>query len=153
MLNNPPRPKSVLSIDVGLKRIGLAGCDPLGITIKTLPAIQRGSFQRDLETLKTHCISRQVRGLVVGIPLDKEGKVTQQALFCKNYGEKMAKALKLPIARVNEHSSTWDASKRFNLQGDRTGKLDSAAAAILLDQWLREGPEVEPAGLHGGLIN
>ena len=28
-----PKPCSVLSLDVGDKRIGIAGCDPLGISI------------------------------------------------------------------------------------------------------------------------
>jgi len=32
----------------------------------------------------------------------------------------------------------------FRLQGDRSGRLDSAAAALLLDQWLREGPPAVP---------
>ncbi|MGA0996492.1 MAG: Holliday junction resolvase RuvX, partial [Vulcanococcus sp.] len=34
-----PAPRSVLSLDVGRKRIGLAGCDPLGLTVKPLPAL------------------------------------------------------------------------------------------------------------------
>ena len=59
------------------------------------------------------------------------------------YGIKMAKQLHLPLAWVNEHSSTWEASKKYNLHNDRTGKLDSAAAGLLLDQWLKEGPELE----------
>ncbi|MGB1002035.1 MAG: Holliday junction resolvase RuvX, partial [Prochlorococcaceae cyanobacterium] len=31
------------------------------------------------------------------------------------------------------------------LHGDRTGRLDSAAAALLLQQWLQDGPEPVPA--------
>ena len=55
----------------------------------------------------------------------------------------MAIKLDLPLAWVNEHSSTWEAKNRFNIENDRTGKLDSAAAALLLEQWLREGPELD----------
>jgi putative Holliday junction resolvase len=33
------------------------------------------------------------------------------------------------------------------LQGDRTGRLDSAAAALLLEQWLQDGPALKPAQL------
>ena len=46
-----PKPKSVLSVDVGRRRIGLAGCDPLGISISRLPAIFRKSFEEDIEIL------------------------------------------------------------------------------------------------------
>jgi putative Holliday junction resolvase len=47
---------------------------------------------------------------------------------------------------VNEHSSSWAAAELRGLQGDRSGALDSAAAALLLEQWLLEGPEPSAAG-------
>ncbi len=139
-----PKPKSILSLDVGHKRIGLAGCDPLGITIKALPAILRGTFDQDLQTFQTYCQIRNVEGLVVGLPLDEEGKQTRQSIHCKRYGHRIAKALELPVAWVNEHSSTWTAGEVHKLQQDRTGKLDSESAALLLAQWLEEGPELKP---------
>jgi len=86
-----PAPRSVLALDVGRKRIGLAGCDPLGLTVTPLPA-------------------------------------------------------ELPLALVNEYASSWSAAERHGLHGDRSGALDSAAAALLLEQWLQEGPE--PAPVH-----
>jgi putative Holliday junction resolvase len=49
---------------------------------------------------------------------------------------------------VNEHSSSWAAAELRGLQGDRSGALDSAAAALLLEQWLQEGPEPPAAGDH-----
>ena len=36
------------------------------------------------------------------------------------------------------------AGERHQLHGDRSGRLDSAAAALLLEQWLVEGPEPQP---------
>jgi putative Holliday junction resolvase len=36
------------------------------------------------------------------------------------------------------------AAERYGLLGDRTGRLDSASAALLLEQWLREGPLPQP---------
>ncbi len=139
-----PKPKSVLGIDVGRKRIGLAGCDPLGITVSSLPPLQRKSLMEDLETIKIYCKERAVKGLVIGIPLDEKGLITKQASFCQKYGLKVAQALELPVAWVNEHSSSWEAKEKYNLHNDRTGKLDSASAALLLEQWLREGPELKP---------
>ena len=138
-----PIPTSILSIDYGHKRIGLAGCDPLGITITRLNPIKRVSFHTDLEIIKNLCSDREVRGLVVGLPLDKYGKSTIQSKHCMNYGQKIAKELALPLAWVNEHSSSWAAGQKHNLQNERTGKIDSAVAALLLEQWLREGPELQ----------
>ena len=39
-----PRPCSILSLDVGRRRIGLAGCDALGISVTPLAALRRGRF-------------------------------------------------------------------------------------------------------------
>ena len=139
-----PTPTSVLSLDVGSKRIGLAGCDPLGITVKPLPPLARSSIKNDLERLRLICKDRNVKGLIIGNPLDEKGNTTQQSKDCEKYGTQIAIALELPIAWVNEHSSSWEASEIFNLKGDKTGKLDSAAAFLLLKQWLEEGPELKP---------
>ncbi len=138
-----PKPCSVLSLDIGNKRIGIAGCDPLGISITHLPAIFRKSFAEDLQEFKKICASRKVEGLIIGNPLDIYGKKTNQSIKCKKYGIKLAKILKLPIVFINEHCSTLEAKEKFSLKKDKTGKLDSAAAAILLQQWLIEGPNLD----------
>ena len=139
-----PQPRSVLALDVGRRRIGLAGCDPLGISITPLPALARARFEADLQRLQPLLQERGVRALVVGLPLDQQGLPTAQARHCQRYGERLARQLDLPLAWVNEHSSSWEAGQRHGLRGDRSGRLDSAVAALLLEQWLREGPEPEP---------
>ncbi|MEB3235474.1 MAG: Holliday junction resolvase RuvX [Cyanobacteriota bacterium] len=144
MAGRPPQPRSVLAIDVGRRRIGLAGCDPLGISITPLQALLRSSFGTDLSKLQRLVQERQVRALVVGLPLDQTGSPTPQAEHCRRYGERLARQLQLPLAWVNEHSSSWAAAERHGLQGDRSGALDSAAAALLLAQWLQDGPEPQP---------
>ncbi|MBM5814322.1 MAG: Holliday junction resolvase RuvX [Cyanobacteria bacterium M_DeepCast_100m_m1_067] len=147
----PPQPCSTLALDVGRRRIGLAGCDPLGLTVTPLPALARGRFAADLEHLSALVRLRRVSALVVGLPLDEAGQPTAQALHCRRYGDQLARALQLPLAWVNEHTSSWAAAERHGLHGDRSGALDSAAAALLLEQWLQEGPEpVQPATIRGG---
>ena len=54
----------MLSLDVGRRRIGLAGCDPLGITVTPLPALKRGRFAGDLIVLQQLCRDRRIQGLV-----------------------------------------------------------------------------------------
>ena len=138
---------------MGRRRIGLAGCDPLGLTVTPLTALHRRAFDEDLAQLLVLLERRRVEALVVGLPLDDRAQPTPQATHCRRYGERLVRALAssgrpLPIAWVNEHSSSWAAAERFGLQGDRTGRLDSAAAALLLEQWLAEGPAAEQAPAH-----
>ena len=139
-----PAPRSVLALDVGRRRIGLAGCDPLGLTVTPLTALRRGRYGADLEQLRPLVQQRRVQALVVGLPLDSCQQPTEQAEHCRRYGERLARSLELPLALVNEHSSSWAAAEAHGLQGDRSGALDSAAAALLLEQWLQEGPEPLP---------
>lgn len=143
-----PRPRSVLALDVGRRRIGLAGCDPLGLTVRPLPALARGAFAADLTRLRPLITERRVQALVVGLPLDRAGQPTGQSRHCRRYGEQLARATGLPLAWVNEHGSSWSAAEHHGLHGDRSGALDSAAAALLLEQWLLEGPEPD-AGPEG----
>lgn len=134
----------MLALDVGRRRIGLAGCDPLGLTVTPLPALHRGRFAADLAMLTALVQRRRISALVVGLPLDAAQQPTEQAGHCRRYGERLARSLALPLAFVNEFASSWAAGERHGLQGDRTGALDSAAAALLLEQWLLEGPEPAP---------
>ena len=138
-----PKACSVLCLDIGNKRIGIAGCDPLGISITHLPAIFRKSFNEDLNEFIKICSNRKVEGLVIGNPLNMNGKETNQSLLCKRYGIKLALRLNLPMVFINEHCSTVEAKEKFSLKNDKTGKIDSAAAAILLQQWLIEGPDLD----------
>ena len=139
----PPIPRSVLSLDIGQRRIGLAGCDPLGITVKPLQPLQRSLFHLDLARIGEVCSKRIIHGLVIGLPLDKNGNITCQAYHCQRNGLRLARALGIPLAMVNEHGSSLEAAALHGLYGDRSGRLDSAAAALILEQWLREGPELE----------
>ena len=138
-----PKPKSILSLDIGTKRIGLAYCDPLCITSNILPAVKRYKDKQELKIIRNHIDELNLTGFIVGIPLDEEGQMTTQAIDCKNYGQLLSNELKLPFSYVNEHSSTWESSDRFGIKKDKSGLIDSFSAKIILEQWIEEGPELE----------
>ncbi|MDC3019829.1 Holliday junction resolvase RuvX [Prochlorococcus sp. AH-736-E15] len=138
-----PKPKSILSLDVGTKRIGLAYCDPLCITSNILPAIKRFENNQEIKIIRNHIYDLNLTGFIVGIPLDEKGKMTTQAIDCKNYGQLLSNELKLPFSFVNEHSTTWESADRFGIKKDKSGLIDSFSAKIILEQWIEEGPELE----------
>ena len=138
-----PKPRSILSLDVGIKRIGLAYCDPLCITSNILPALKRFTNNQEIKIIKNHIDEFNLSGFIVGLPLDEEGKMTPQAIDCKEYGKLLSNELKLPFSFVNEHSSTWESSNRYGIKKDKSGLIDSFSAKVLLEQWIEEGPELE----------
>ena len=137
-----PKSKSILSLDVGLKRIGLAYCDSLFITVNILPALKRERNSYEIIIIKEHIKKLNLTGFIVGLPLDESGGMTSQALDCKTYGEFLFNELKLPFSFVNEHSSTWESTNRFGVKKDKSGLIDSLSAKIILEQWIQEGPEL-----------
>ena len=138
-----PKSKSILSLDVGLKRIGLAYCDSLFITVNILPALKRERNNNEIIIIKEHIKKLNLTGFIVGLPLDESGGMTSQALDCKTYGEFLFNELKLPFTFVNEHSSTWESTNRFGVKKDKSGLIDSLSAKIILEQWIQEGPELK----------
>ncbi len=138
-----PKPRSILSLDVGIKRIGLAYCDPLCITSNILPALNRVKNNQEIKIIRNHIDQLNLTGFIVGLPLDENGKVTSQSLDCKEYGELLYYQLKLPFSFVNEHSSTWESTNRFGIKKDKSGLIDSFSAKIILEQWIQEGPELK----------
>lgn len=137
----PPCPRSVLAVDVGRRRVGLAGCDPLGISVRPLQPLQRKDLATDVARLRPLCRARGVAALVVGLPLLPNGEEGSQCRQCRRYGLALARALALPLAWVDERYTSWAAGETTGLQADGSGRLDSAAAALILRQWLAEGPE------------
>ncbi len=138
-----PKPKSILSLDVGTKRIGLAYCDPLCITSNILPAVKRFENNQEIKIIKNYIDKFNFTGFIIGLPLDEEGKMTPQSIDCKNYGQLLSNKLRLPFSYVNEHSSTWESSNRFGIKKDKSGLIDSLSAKVILEQWIAEGPELE----------
>ena len=137
-----PKPRSILRLDVGIKRIGMAYCDPLCITSNILPAIKRVKNNQEIKIIRHHIDRLNLTGFIVGLPLDENGKFTSQSLDCKEYGELLFYQLKLPFSFVNEHSSTWESTNRFGVKKDKSGLIDSFSAMIILEQWIQEGPEL-----------
>ena len=138
-----PKSKSILCLDVGIKRIGLAYCDSLFITVNILPALKRGRNNNEIIIIKDHIKKLNLTGFIIGLPLDEAGKMTSQAYDCKTYGEFLFSELRLPFSFVNEHSSTWESKNRFGVKKDKSGLIDSLSAKVILEQWIREGPELK----------
>lgn len=131
---------SALGLDVGNKRIGVAGCDGTGLIATGLVTIERTSFSRDIEQLGELVKQRQVQILVVGLPYTMEGKLSSQARKIRKFAHKLSVNLGLPIEYVDERLTSFAAEellKEQKLSPSRNKNLiDRKAAAIILQQWL-----------------
>ncbi|MFP4133203.1 MAG: Holliday junction resolvase RuvX [Halothece sp.] len=134
---------SALGLDIGKKRIGVAGCDGTGLIATPIMTINRTGFAADLYQF-THLINqRQVKILVIGLPYALDGTLGSQAQRIQTYGKRLEKALKLPTEYVDERLTSIEAEsylktkKGFSPRRDKA-QIDAYAAAIILQQWLNE---------------
>lgn len=131
---------SALGLDIGRKRIGVAGCDGMGLIATGLTTIQRRSFAHLVEALQELVNERQVQLLVVGMPYSMDGTVGHQARQVQKVAERLSQALDLPIVYVDERLTSYEAEQL--LQAERRSPsqhkalIDRKAAAIILQQWL-----------------
>ena len=131
---------AALGLDLGTKRIGVAGCDGLGMMATGLTTINRTSFVADIAELKYWVKEREVEILVVGLPYRLDGTLGTQAEKIQKLAERIGQALQLPIEYINESLTSCEAEEMMKSQGVRVsenkGLVDRKAAAIILQQWL-----------------
>ena len=131
---------SALGLDIGHKRIGVAGCDRLGMLVTELTTLQGKSFLALVEALQRLIQERQVTVLVVGLPYTMDGAIGQQAQRVKSFAQRLSSALQLPVEYVDERLTSFQAEQMLLAEGTlpsrNKGLIDRKAAAIILQQWL-----------------
>lgn len=131
---------AVLGLDIGLKRVGVAGCDGLGMLATELTTVYRTSFKKDVEAFQKLVKEREANLLVVGLPYTMNGDIGFQAKQVMEYAKRLGKALNLPLEFVDERLTSFEAeeqlksSKKYSSRDK--GSIDRRAAAIILQQWL-----------------
>ena len=125
----------LLALDIGTKTIGTAFCDAgwrFATAGKTVP---RGKFSKDRAVLAELAKSRNVAGLVIGLPLNMDGSEGPRAQASRAYARNLA-PLEVPILLWDERWSTSSAERDLIGQDfsrrKRAERIDSHAAAVIL---------------------
>jgi putative holliday junction resolvase len=133
---------AVLGLDIGTKRIGVAGCDGLGLIATGLTTIYRVGFDRDLAAFAEIVADRQVDTLVVGLPYTMDGSLGKQAQQVQKYATRLARLLQLNLEYTDERLTSVAAEEAIAATGQIPSRnkadIDKKAAAIILQQWLDE---------------
>ena len=131
---------AALGLDVGSKRIGVAGCDGLGLMATGITTIWRSSFQEDVAQLGEIIHDRQVEILVIGLPYKMDGNIGTQAKQVQKFARRISTALELPIDYVDERLTSYAAEQMMIAAkisvSQNKATIDRIAAAVILQQWL-----------------
>jgi len=129
-----------LALDVGTKTIGIAVSDELGITANGITTIQRKSLKDDLQELDILIKEYKPGEIIVGVPYQMDGSVSERGQQILNFAEKIREAFSLPIVFWDESFSTVNAEKKL-IEGNMSRKkrkkvIDKIAAVFILQEYL-----------------
>jgi putative pre-16S rRNA nuclease len=132
-----------LGIDFGEKRIGLAISDPGGRLAVPLTTLERRNDRSALRQIAEIARREGVERLVLGEPVDLEGRRGSAAERVRRFGERLTEMTGLPLELVGETLTSVEATARLRQAGANVrrepGRIDAVAAQILLQEALDRG--------------
>ena len=122
----------IVAFDVGAQRTGVAVSDATQ-TLASPHGVLRGAhvLHEALAVIRAFDAEDGVEAIVVGLPLRLDGEPTEQTPRCRAFAGALATRLSIPIHLQDERLSVTDRDWR-----SRKAKLDAAAAAIILQDFL-----------------
>jgi len=131
------RQACLIGLDPGTVRVGLAVSD-VGLMLAT-PAgtMLRGKLALNAEQITALAKQTGAGGLVVGLPLEMDGRFGPAAQAAKDWARAIATAVGLPVATWDERLSSAAVNRMLIAEGDltrakRARAVDGAAAAYML---------------------
>jgi putative Holliday junction resolvase len=130
---------AVIGLDHGSRRIGVAvGDDAIGQAFPR-PAVHRRNAGSDVAEIVALARAEGTTRVVVGLPRNMDGSEGSQAGAARAFGKQLT-AIGLDVVFVDERLTSWEAGERLAAAGRRaerrTGEMDSAAACLILQEWL-----------------
>ena len=138
MLNTPGM--RAAAVDLGKVRVGLAVADELGLMAHPRQYLDGRDQRRVVAQLARLAEAEGITVFVIGLPRQLNGKEGLAAGRARRFAEQLAKRTQARVELVDEWLSTVEAHARLREQGTNSReareRIDSAAAALLLQSWL-----------------
>jgi putative Holliday junction resolvase len=129
-----------LAIDLGSVRVGVAVSDELGLMAHPRPHLAGGDPKRLLAELGKLATEEGITRFLIGLPRHLNGSEGRGARDARRFAVALEGATGLPVTLVDEWLSTREAHARLreggHKQREARSRVDSAAAAVLLQSWL-----------------
>ena len=132
--------RTVLGIDLGRRRIGLALSDPTGTVALPAGVLESRGFARDVAAVHDWARERGVAEIVVGLPKHMSGREGVEANAARRFAAQLAQVSGLPVETLDERWTSVEAERALagapRRARQRKGAVDEAAATLLLRTFL-----------------
>ena len=137
---------ALMGLDVGTKTLGLAVCDPGRRVATPLRTVMRCKFTLDLQEVGRSIKDYDIKGFVVGWPLNMDGTVGPRAQSVRHFAQEMASRSEIVgpdpwIALWDERLSTASVESSVGefvdiRKAKKKGAIDALAARQILQEAL-----------------
>jgi putative Holliday junction resolvase len=160
MATQTPHPRvenaagSILAVDYGRARIGLAIAEAEAQLPRPLLTLERVNRNEDMRRLRALAREHGVRQIVVGLPLRLDGTRGEMAEEATRFAARLRKQLGLPVDMLDERLTSWEAERLLEEQSGRIlhdakthakggnkptrASVDAVAAAVILKEYLEQ---------------
>jgi putative holliday junction resolvase len=143
--------KTILSVDYGRARIGLAIATAEARLARPLTTLERVNRNEDMRRLRELVREHEVKQLVVGLPLLLDGTRGEMAEEAERFAQRARKQIGVPVEMMDERLTSWEAErlleeefgKKYRDESEKKKKpsnekptVDSVAAAVILREYL-----------------
>jgi len=135
---------SLLGLDLGKRRIGVAIVDSPILGVRPLATLVRSSHSlpRDFDALRALVNDWRVRRIILGLPLNMNGSEGPSARHAREFAHQLSQALGLPVELYDERLTSFEAKSRLKdsslRRASRKLMVDQIAATLILEGWLAE---------------
>src|SRR5712692_5874066 len=146
--------KSIVGIDYGRARIGLAIAEVDSALPRPLTTLKRVNRNEDMRRLRELVREHGAGQIVVGLPLRLDGTRGEMAEEATRFAARLRKQLGLPVDMVDERLTSWEAERLLEEHSGRVlheakthpkggnkpvrASVDAVAAAVILKEYLEQ---------------
>ena len=130
----------MLGVDYGMRRLGFAVSDPLGIIATPLCVVHVRSDEDALAQIQRMCAETGAQKLIIGMPTNMNGTKGEMALRVEQFMARLAPALPVAVESWDERLTT-SLVERVLIEADvrradRKNVRDMLAAQAILQSYL-----------------
>lgn len=130
-----------ICFDYGSKRTGVAISEPSGCMSFPRPMLPKKSRADFFDRIAVLLLDEKPEALVLGLPKHKDGSDSLTTRQVRNFAASLQRRHELPIYLMDERYSSFEAEEKLREAGLKAGemqdgRLDSAAAVMILDSFL-----------------
>jgi putative Holliday junction resolvase len=133
----------ILGLDFGSKTVGVAVCDPLGITaqgVETITRPEENKLRRTLARIEALIAEYEIETIVLGYPKNMDDSIGERCRKTEEFRDMLVRRTGLPVVLWDERLTTMEANDILIQSGvrreNRKKVIDKIAAVLILQSYL-----------------